>query len=349
MLGGVCGGLGEYFNVNPAFYRVAFVVLALLGGAGILIYGACLLVIPGEGERESIASEALRNHRRRPALLVGLALVAFAGIALFSRVSFHVDNDLVWLVVLVVGAGIMMSEWRRSQPRVSSASASTDPPAGAPTVAPSVASPVATPTASPPASRPGPSPFLLALGGLVVAGGILGLLAATGVDIPWAVTLGAAAVAVGVGVVVGAVNRRRVGALALLGILLALAAVLAGTIHLHLDDGIGDRSYVPASTAGLRSDYRLGVGHLEIDLSKLALGRVPTHVRAHLGVGGLRVVVPPGVRVHVVGHADWGEVDLLGRDDNGHDVTTTVGPADALLVVDADVGAGRIEVIRAVR
>src|SRR5262249_50702459 len=79
MLGGVCGGLGAYFDVNPAFYRVGFVLLALLGGAGIVIYGACLLVIPNEGERESIASEALRNRRRRPALLIGLVLVGVAG------------------------------------------------------------------------------------------------------------------------------------------------------------------------------------------------------------------------------------------------------------------------------
>ena len=34
MVAGVCGGLGRYFDVNPTFYRVGFVVLALLGGAG---------------------------------------------------------------------------------------------------------------------------------------------------------------------------------------------------------------------------------------------------------------------------------------------------------------------------
>ena len=54
MLAGVCGGLGRYFDVNPLFYRVGFVVLTLLGGAGALIYGASLLVIPVEGEQDSI-------------------------------------------------------------------------------------------------------------------------------------------------------------------------------------------------------------------------------------------------------------------------------------------------------
>jgi phage shock protein PspC (stress-responsive transcriptional regulator) len=346
MLGGVCGGLGTYFNVNPAFYRVGFVLLALLGGAGLLVYGACLLVIPIEGEQESIATDALRNHRRRPAMLVGLVLVTFAAIALLSHISFHVDNDVLWVVVLAVGAGILLSERRRTQP----SPLPPAPPAGDAT-APDAARDVPVPPAPPPESMQtrGPSPFLLALGGLVVAGGILGLLAAAGVDVPWAITLGAAAVAVGVGVVVGAVNRRRVGALAMLGILLALAAIVAGTIHLHLDDGVGDRTYSPTSTPDLRRDYRLGLGTLSLDLSNLAVEPGLTRIQAHVGVGDLDVVVPRGVRVHVLSHADWGALKVLGREDDGHDVDSVVGNPNAPLELDLHVGAGQIEVTRAVR
>src|SRR5829696_5184098 len=102
MVAGVCGGLGRYFDVNPAFYRVGFVVLALLGGAGIVIYGACLLVIPNDGEQDSIATDALRNHRERPAALIGLALVAFAGIVLLSNASFRFHDGGLWLVALIV-------------------------------------------------------------------------------------------------------------------------------------------------------------------------------------------------------------------------------------------------------
>jgi hypothetical protein len=195
----------------------------------------------------------------------------------------------------------------------------------------------------------GPSPFLLALGGLVVAGGILGVLAASGVDVPWAIALGAAAVAVGVGVVAGAVNRRRVGALAILGILLALAAIVAGTIHLHLDDGVGDHSYAPDTTAELRPDYRLGVGHLTLDLSDLAVEPGLTRIEGDVGVGDLDVVVPRDVRVHVISHADWGALKVLGREDDGHDVDSVVGNPNAPLELDLHVGAGQIEVTRALR
>ena len=67
MVAGVSGGLGRYFDVNPVLYRVGFVVLALLGGAGILIYLAAALVIPDEGQEQSIVEQALRE-RREPAV-----------------------------------------------------------------------------------------------------------------------------------------------------------------------------------------------------------------------------------------------------------------------------------------
>jgi len=48
-IGGVCGGLGEFFELDPLLVRVAFVVLAFVGGLGILLYVVLWLVIPGPG------------------------------------------------------------------------------------------------------------------------------------------------------------------------------------------------------------------------------------------------------------------------------------------------------------
>ena len=45
---GVCGGLGEYLNTDPTVIRVLFIVLAVLGGAGGLIYLAMWLIVPEE-------------------------------------------------------------------------------------------------------------------------------------------------------------------------------------------------------------------------------------------------------------------------------------------------------------
>jgi phage shock protein C len=43
---GVCGGLAERFNVDPTVMRVLFVVLAILGGSGILLYIALWIIVP---------------------------------------------------------------------------------------------------------------------------------------------------------------------------------------------------------------------------------------------------------------------------------------------------------------
>src|SRR5204862_6251080 len=78
MVAGVAGGLARYFDIHPAVYRVGFVVLTLLGGAGIIIYIAAALVIPKEGEEDSFVTAALRNRRERPWPLIGLGLVGVA-------------------------------------------------------------------------------------------------------------------------------------------------------------------------------------------------------------------------------------------------------------------------------
>jgi phage shock protein PspC (stress-responsive transcriptional regulator) len=105
-LAGVCGGLARYFDIHPAVYRVGFVVLTLLGGAGILIYLTAALVMPDEGQEDSFATAALRNRRDRPWPLIGLGLVAVALVSLLSRATLWPSGD-AWFLLLIVGAAIL--------------------------------------------------------------------------------------------------------------------------------------------------------------------------------------------------------------------------------------------------
>lgn len=50
MIAGVCGGLGEYFDVDPVLIRLLFVVTAFISGVGILAYIVLWIVVPFEGE-----------------------------------------------------------------------------------------------------------------------------------------------------------------------------------------------------------------------------------------------------------------------------------------------------------
>ena len=47
-LAGVCGGLAQYFNLDATLIRVIFVLLAVLGGSGLVLYLAMWIIVPQE-------------------------------------------------------------------------------------------------------------------------------------------------------------------------------------------------------------------------------------------------------------------------------------------------------------
>jgi phage shock protein PspC (stress-responsive transcriptional regulator) len=48
MIAGVCGGLGEYFSIDPTLFRLVFVIAAVFGGSGILAYLLFMIIVPQE-------------------------------------------------------------------------------------------------------------------------------------------------------------------------------------------------------------------------------------------------------------------------------------------------------------
>ena len=107
---GVSGGLGRHFDVDPTIIRVAFVVLAFFGGAGLLLYGVGWLLVPEEGD------ERARVHLEPSTR--SIVLIAFTVIAALMMVG---DSggffDFPWpLAVLgVVVLSIMMSRKDRGR------------------------------------------------------------------------------------------------------------------------------------------------------------------------------------------------------------------------------------------
>src|ERR1700752_2564410 len=99
IIAGVAGGLGRYFDLSPAVFRLGFVILTLLGGAGILVYLTAVLVIPQEGSEQSIAERVLSERRDRPWPLIGLGMVGVAVAVLLSRAAAGAG----WGLVLIAG------------------------------------------------------------------------------------------------------------------------------------------------------------------------------------------------------------------------------------------------------
>ena len=282
MLAGVCEGLARYFDLNPAFYRVGFVVLTLLGGAGILIYLAAVLVIPEEGKPDSIAADALRGRRERPWPLIGVALIGVAAAVLLSRATLWPQGDAAWVLVLLAGAVILWTQ------RSSSRTTSTE---------------------------------------LVLAGdGVPSDASAHGGRMIGVISVVLAVIVVAI---------------------LASAAAVATIFHVDMRDGVGERTYQPASAAGLQRDYRLGIGDLRIDLAGTRFPVGETHIDARVGLGALRVIVPADVALRGTATAQAGQVKMLGRTDDGRNADVSVaGTGLRVLVLDARVGAGMVEVER---
>jgi len=53
VLAGVCGGIGEYLDIDPVIVRVVFVLFSFGGGSGLFLYLILLLVIPERPTSES--------------------------------------------------------------------------------------------------------------------------------------------------------------------------------------------------------------------------------------------------------------------------------------------------------
>lgn len=328
-LGGVAAALGEYFDLSPTIYRIAFVALALAGGTGLLLYLAAWLVIPDERDESSVAERVLRERADRPSRAIGLALLAFVAILALSSAHWWPTPGNLWLALAL---GFAAFVWWEASPRGAAAHAPSGPAGEHVTVR-------------------GRSLFGIAVGSLIAGAGVVALLDTTGAWHPdWRIVLGAAVLLTGGIVAAGAALGQRVAGAAGVGVILVAALALVLTIRVPVFAGWGDRTSHPQSLTALGSDYRFGIGRFTLDLSDVPFGVGLTHVDAELGMGKLRVVVPGDVTVRVTGHATGGDLRLLGRERSGGSVdesVTDVGSRPArVLVLDTKIGFGDVEVVR---
>jgi phage shock protein PspC (stress-responsive transcriptional regulator) len=332
-LGGVSGGLGRYFDLNPVVYRIAFAALALAGGTGILLYVAAWVVIPDEGVEDSIAADALKRHRDRPWLMVGFALLGFGALLALSEAHFWPSPGNLWLAAAIGGAAIVW--WQVSTHR------------------PTTAATAATTTdLVPVAPRARKRSLLPVATGLLILGlGVVGLLDATGaVHVNWRVALAVAAIALGVIIAIGAFTGQAVGGVVVLALGVLAALALAFAVRVPLFSGVGNQVDSPTTVAAVHSTYEHGIGDFHVNLEDVAFPVGRTHVKTTLGIGNLTVRVPQDVTVVADGRASAGDVRLLGHEESGthvHSHVVEVGTHPARVVVlDARIGLGELKVVR---
>ncbi len=114
VIAGVCGGLGIYFGVDPVWFRVAFVVLTVGGGSGILIYLISWLVVPEQRPDETLA-QGPRTIGDQGPVIAGVALVAI-GLMLLANALIPWFDRILWpLGVIVVGFVLLYTGSRRER------------------------------------------------------------------------------------------------------------------------------------------------------------------------------------------------------------------------------------------
>jgi phage shock protein PspC (stress-responsive transcriptional regulator) len=358
LVAGVAGGLGEYFDLDPIVFRIAFVVFALIGGSGLALYGAGWLLLPEEGHHDSLAASALRGRSGRPhrVLIIVLICLAFAAVSESWR-PWRFGGVALPLVLIGLGVAVLYSSGhpRRLSPTgvvAPTDSPGTDPLTGGPGDA-SAGLSVGPPAF--PAQPPRPAslvPYLL--GVLALLGGLAALVDVAG-WISWSMPglLATALALTGVAIVAGAL-RGRVGGLVVLAALLAMALVASLTLPDSVDAGVGNQVWHPLSTAVVQGSYRFGVGDAVLDLRDVTFAGRPMAVRASVGVGHLEVIVPSNIVVQTRARAGLGDTVVFGDRVGGLSIdrtTTDTGPNAGTgspdLRLNAQVGVGRVEVERA--
>jgi phage shock protein C len=112
VIAGVCGGVGRYLGVDPVLLRIAFIVLALANGLGVIAYVVAWVAIPEERPGQPLAA-APEPRRETGRLVLGGSLVVLGLVLLVDRLAPNLD-ELFWPVAVVaVGVAVMLVGLRR--------------------------------------------------------------------------------------------------------------------------------------------------------------------------------------------------------------------------------------------
>lgn len=121
VLGGVCGGLGDYLNIDKVIVRILFILLAIFGGSGVLVYIILWIAIPEQDlasmykMKETPDAEEIKvdpvnaesNNKFNNSMVIGVIMVAVGLLFLLNGLLPMYNLWNFWPVVLIA-AGILL-------------------------------------------------------------------------------------------------------------------------------------------------------------------------------------------------------------------------------------------------
>jgi phage shock protein PspC (stress-responsive transcriptional regulator) len=365
---GVAGGLGRHLDIDPTILRVAFVVLAFFGGAGLLLYVALWLFVPEDGKDEAIVAT---SPSTRTAVLIVTAVVAALLLVgdSWGGLGFPWPLAVIALVLFLVlmnrdkpvsttypppqpgpEPGLQPGAPQAAEPGTDVAPEDTTVYA-APYSGTLPPTPSPYPVQQPPAPRPprGPKLFWFTVALLAVALGSLGLYDVTQGGVADAAYPALALAVIGGMLVVGAWFGRPGGLIAL-GVV-ATIALLATSVAEPRFAGERMTTETPTRAMQVEDRYFVPAGSVRLDLSNIRdVERLDGRtVEVEANAGELVVILPENLDVEIDADvAVAGEVTLLGESRGGTGVsmerTVDGGPDASRMDLKLDVVFGSIEV-----
>ena len=305
VIGGVAGGLGDYFNIDPLLIRIGFVGLILFGGAGVVLYLIAWLFMPAEGQDAPFVEGLLRRIGLTTGRVITIAVIAVAFVFLINAWNYPydiaTDGSVLWAAVVIV-LGFLLIRRRDASPAAS--------------VIPSAPAVMAAPQAPAP-PRPRSPLALYTHGAVLVSIGLLAIFSQVAHrEVSPGQFFGVALAILGIGLALGAWwGRARI--LILVAILLAPIAIAASFITVPLEGGIGDHRYTLGTMAEVRDEYRSLGGRTILDLTDLQTSSRDIHIAASVAVGELVVILPEGASVELRTRVGAGDSWFLGSQDAG--------------------------------
>jgi phage shock protein PspC (stress-responsive transcriptional regulator) len=99
-LTGLCGGVAQYWGVDPLLVRVGWALLALSGGIGLVLYLAGWLLIPVEGRDKALADDLFGESVRRWPRELWITLVVLASFVMFA-ISGWLSPFSIWPAIVI--------------------------------------------------------------------------------------------------------------------------------------------------------------------------------------------------------------------------------------------------------
>ncbi|HET6860127.1 MAG TPA: PspC domain-containing protein, partial [Streptomyces sp.] len=117
VLGGVCGGLGRHFDLDPVIFRIVLGVLTVTGGIGLIFYGFAWLVVPMDDEEENEARRLLTGRVDGTTLVAVLCALIGCGLFLSMLNNGTVLGFAVLLSLALAGATYWSQRRRLADPQ----------------------------------------------------------------------------------------------------------------------------------------------------------------------------------------------------------------------------------------